>query len=496
MSEIVLFRLNQMPDRFYTKFLELVGIRRFPASAARTEVTFWLSSELAEPVEIPAGTEVSTTTGDGSPGIVFATTDPLRISQPELVAAVTAPEGETERFVDVWDSIRFELEGVACFTSEPIAAGDGLYLGFEGTLAGNVIQIDVGASIEGIGIDPDRPPLRWQVWDGDGWVPCDVYSDTTGGLNRDGTVTLVVGLKHAPLTLGTAAPALVARRAWSTLPPGQPGYETSPVVRGLRVASIGGTVTAEHSRNVDEEYLGPLERRRWPVLRRPEHPGDAAPPRARRRVIVRDRGTEQRWTEVDDFTRSDRDDLHFVWDSGSGTVTFGPRIRYPRSEQHPGGEHRQHGAVPPAGVGDLRHRVPLRGRSDRQHRRRDDHLAADGDPLHRPGDATATPAFGGVDEETVENAKRRGPMTLRTGERAVTASDYERLALEAEPAVARSRCLPPLGPGKPVRLLDRPEARKRVPANSRSTTSRCLIVSWRPSPITSTSAGCSGRASR
>jgi predicted phage baseplate assembly protein len=63
------------------------------------------------------------------------------------------------------------------------------------------------------------------------------------------------------------------------------------------------------------------------------------------------------------------------------------------------------------------------------------------------------PATGGVDAETVENAKVRGPLYLRGGHRAVTASDFERLTLQAAPGVARARCLPPEGPGQPVRLL-------------------------------------------
>jgi predicted phage baseplate assembly protein len=63
------------------------------------------------------------------------------------------------------------------------------------------------------------------------------------------------------------------------------------------------------------------------------------------------------------------------------------------------------------------------------------------------------PARGGVDAETVENAKVRGPLYLRGGHRAVTAGDFERLTLEAAPGVARARCLPPERAGAPVRLL-------------------------------------------
>jgi predicted phage baseplate assembly protein len=51
-------------------------------------------------------------------------------------------------------------------------------------------------------------------------------------------------------------------------------------------------------------------------------------------------------------------------------------------------------------------------------------------------------AAGGVDGEEIENAKVRGPILLRTLGRAVTAEDYEHLAREAAPEVARVHCVP------------------------------------------------------
>ncbi|HRE01325.1 MAG TPA: baseplate J/gp47 family protein, partial [Ilumatobacteraceae bacterium] len=70
-------------------------------------------------------------------------------------------------------------------------------------------------------------------------------------------------------------------------------------------------------------------------------------------------------------------------------------------------------------------------------------------------------AIGGVDAETVANAKLRGPQTLRSGARAVTAHDFERIAAEADPSIARVRCLPPLDTGRPIRLLLVPTVTRR-----------------------------------
>jgi len=53
-----------------------------------------------------------------------------------------------------------------------------------------------------------------------------------------------------------------------------------------------------------------------------------------------------------------------------------------------------------------------------------------------------TAAQGGVDGESVDEAKVRGPILLRTRSRAVTTEDFEQITREAAPEIARVRCLP------------------------------------------------------
>mgnify|MGYP003380158552 CR=1 FL=1 len=55
MTEMTLFRLNQVPDVFYTHMLNLLGFEPFPASAARTDLTFWLSGPAEEAIVVPEG---------------------------------------------------------------------------------------------------------------------------------------------------------------------------------------------------------------------------------------------------------------------------------------------------------------------------------------------------------------------------------------------------------------------------------------------------------
>ncbi len=52
--------------------------------------------------------------------------------------------------------------------ASPPAVGDALYLGFEEPLGRLLIEVDVDASqARGAGVNPDDPPLRWELSQGD-----------------------------------------------------------------------------------------------------------------------------------------------------------------------------------------------------------------------------------------------------------------------------------------------------------------------------------------
>ena len=60
MSEILIYRLNQVPNRNYIKFLQLIGIELKPAQPARAELSFTPSRPDLVSVIIP---QSSTSTG-------------------------------------------------------------------------------------------------------------------------------------------------------------------------------------------------------------------------------------------------------------------------------------------------------------------------------------------------------------------------------------------------------------------------------------------------
>src|SRR6266498_3579643 len=73
MTEMLLYRVNQVPEKMYVKFLELLGVRLEPPRAAQAPVTFYLSAPQPNIVIIPADTEVATVRTETSQAVIFTT---------------------------------------------------------------------------------------------------------------------------------------------------------------------------------------------------------------------------------------------------------------------------------------------------------------------------------------------------------------------------------------------------------------------------------------
>ncbi len=446
MVDQLFYRLNRVPDLHYVKFLEMIGVRQFPPVAARGYVTFWLSAPTPSTVQVPRNTEVATVRTDAEEAVVFRVDEPLPIVPCELLlmrsqTAARAEAAGASAMVDHHEAVmRARREAgqasgppaaLACFAEVP-AAGDALYVGLSDPVPRCAVALRFECHIEGIGVDPTRPPLRWEAFDGRQWQPCEVDRDSTGGLNRDGDVVLHVPAGH------TASVIDGERAGWLraivlAAAEGQPAYSASPQIDSARAFTIGGTTTVVNAELVSGEVLGissgvPGQRfvlQHGPVL---QGDGEAVV------EVAAEEGWEP-WAEVDNFAESGPFDHHVVLDRRSGHVLFGPQVR--QSD----GAVTQYGGVPPKGAtirvptyaigggnrGDVgKHAISVL-RSTIPFVSRVENRAAAG---------------GGVDGETLEETKIRGPLVLRTRNRAVTAEDFEHLARQAAPEVARVRCLP------------------------------------------------------
>jgi predicted phage baseplate assembly protein len=439
MTDQLLFRLNRVPDKHYLAFLDLLGVRLFPPVAATAPVTFWLSAPRPDPVLVPGGTQVATSRATGTAPIGFTTVEELSIVPCRLQHLRAARAGES-RSVDHTADLRRGTD-LAAFSARPVD-GEALLVGLDVAAPGCAVALRIDCRIDGIGVDPTRPPLRWEAHTPSGWAECDVEFDETGGLNRAGDVVLHLPREHTTALVddvlaGWLRAVVVPSEA------GQPAYSRTPTLRGLSAMTVGGTARAAHAEVVAHEVLGTAEGVPGQRLRTRAAPlvHDTEP------LVLEVSGAEWTpWTEVSDLASAGPDDRVFTVDRVHGEIQLGPAVR------EPDGSIRHHGAVPPAGaqLRLIQHRVGGGARGN---------VAAHALVVLRSSLPFVSrvdnrrPAQGGRDGEDLENARGRGPFLLRSRDRAVTTEDFRLLAQEAAPEAGRIHCVPASQDDGTVRVL-------------------------------------------
>ena len=448
MTESTIYRLNRVPEKLHVALLDLLDIRLDPPSAAVADLLFRLAGPAAVDVAIPSDTEVGTVRTASEEAIVFQTDLDFTIPPARPVAYVVNRAG-TIKDVGVAKGFAKPAGPDRLAFGSPPQVGDALYLGFDVPLSRLLLQVDVDCSqARGAGVDPEDPPLIWEVSNGDEWERADVLVDRTGGFNYgSGIIELQLPPVHTHAGVGGLLAYWLRCRVSDTTRRGLPAKEFAqpPEIYSLSAAPIGALLPASHAQRHVEEPVGESDGTPGQSFRVDYAPLLPLQRNETLEVLDPDSGEWQRWEERESFAESGEADLHFVLDPASGELELGPAIRLPA------GGWRQYGAVPPKGA-------QLRLTSYRHGGGRQGNVAADTLTVLKnaiPGVASVTnprEARGGVDSESLQSARRRAAMEIRTRYRAVTAEDFEFLAGEATPRVARAHCVAPMEGVGAVRL--------------------------------------------
>lgn len=440
LTELLIYRINQVPDLAYVKFLELIGLQLRPAEPARAELTFTPVDPAAPVTAIAKGTRVSGDGGQDQPPVIFETDRTLQVLGPKVTSILVF---DGFGYDDVTTANRPSGPGSGGFQPfGPIPRVDSaLLLGYEypGPFPDAIVDF-----LAVITMATDRPvPVHcdlaasdvippavvvWEYWDGIAWEPLGVNRDDAKAFSQSGHIELDVrGERMQLLALPTGSTPrywLRARLATAT-------YETPPRLQAL----LSNTVTATQAETVRDEVVGGtsgVAYQQFQLFSRPVLDGTL--------VLQIDEGSGfTTWTEVDDLYSSGPDDLHFTLDRATGTIGVGDGV---------------HGHLPVANPQN-----PLANVVATIYRHgggRAGNLGPDAITQLQSavdGIAAVTNLFsseGGVDDESLTDAKNRAPQSLKTRDRAVTNDDFELLA-QATPgaAVARAIAQPRVHPGFP-----------------------------------------------
>lgn len=511
----MLYRFNQVPRRHYVAFLELLGIRLLPPKPAQTELTFYLTQAQAEPQLILAGTEVATVRTANQEAVVFTTDQNLVIGHPRIKHVLRANQVsraeptsasldnrfgrtvvETEHR---WETLTVPLEifqpcrPETCFYLVLEAATDvsvnrtrnGASSEIAHSIQGNILAFTIkGPVAVTTGINPDNPPLRWEVWTGREWqtgilhqrtddrtrgFSFDRLGDTAPNPEQEGADVILHLPQQWPVTefgeyQGQWIRCVYVEPAREQQ---QFGYQRSPEITGLSVRSIGGAVNASECIALSEELLGVSNGKPGQVFQLRGKPVLKCTPEEHIQIRLPD-GEVQNWKEVEHFGDSSAEDRHYLLDSQTGQIQFGPLIREPsqlRSQTHERSQvqswgrysyHRQRlntGLLPQVDT------IPaVLEREDRPQERQYGQVPLMAAEIYmtryRMGGGsrgnvqagqlsvlkTSIPyikrvvnyaaAAGGTDAESLDEAVMRVPALLRTRKTAITPEEFERTALQ------------------------------------------------------------------
>lgn len=443
LTELMLYRINQVPERNYLTFLKMLNLERSEARPAKTNVVITMSStDAPRPKTVRARSKffVSSESGDA---LTFESLEAIDLV-PYLLESV-----------QVFDGLNYddfsETNARAAKSLRPLGwtpqQGNALYLGYTAApkdrdarfpdrlvlhfffpdsrpspIRGGVFAADNSGLPTLVWeyaskLDRDRPEdgKTASSFDADRWRPLTLFEDSTNSLTSEGRVVLR-GPGEDCLATPSPKPVDDTFRFWirCRLSDGNYPKELIPEISFVRC----NVIEVEHRSTQLNEVVG-IGDGTQSQFQLQQHPVDAAS--LELVVMDGDDNIIKKCLRKDDLYSSSPDDFDFTLNANSGEIRFGDGKK---------------GKIPGSGQ-------KLVATSYRAGGGANGNVAAGAiadPPLGVAGIESVTnprAAKGGEDEESLEALKKRAPRILRGDARAVTEDDYRQLA-EKVPGVGRA----------------------------------------------------------
>jgi predicted phage baseplate assembly protein len=479
LGEMLLYRMNKVPELSYVKFLELLGVELREAQPATVEVTLSVADSWPSPiVEVPARTQVSAAV-DGQPPVVFETERPLKAlaARLESVQVIDAGGAVDRTAANQQATVPFQPFGPLAAPDTALVLGFGYAAGYPTPEEFPQLTLDLASWSSGRGsgrtvvtcalptstrVAPAR--LAWEYWDGSDWQSMRALRDETLAFSVTGHVLLrtpPVGAMKRDFMGAYRDDGTNPRLFWIRARVLESQYERIPELAALRT----NTVLALQGETITNEVLGGSDGRpgqRWLLSKRPVIAGSV-------RIEIDDGTPDKDWTIVPDLVGSGPTDRHLAVNHSSGEVQAGDGLSGDIPIANADNPDANVVAVSYRHGGGARGNVAARSIAS---------LLGTVAGLDSGAVYNLFPAVGGREEETLLEAKKRARLSLRARTRAVAAEDFEVFATEAA-NIKRAKALPlrhPQFPGVPVpgavTVIVVPDAE---PANQRPTPSEATL---------------------
>lgn len=270
LTEIMLYRLNRVPEKAYIEFLRMIGVQLQPPAAAGVKVLFSRKKGLQTRVEIPRGTRVTVERAPG--GVeppVFAT-----------ARSLTFEAGQAEAEIQAYHCDLIEGELVGQGTGLP---GLSLAVGRPPVVAptGDELDLNVGVEVAPGELDERVPAVQYEGKAYRIWSEVEDFSDPGDDAfvyvadRMTGTITFApavrvmrdAGLSETPEALAEIPPAGRQIRVWYRRGGGLEGNVAANTlttlkdpIGGLEVTNPSPATGGRAAETVENAMIrGPLE---------------------------------------------------------------------------------------------------------------------------------------------------------------------------------------------------------------------------------------------
>ncbi len=189
-ADVLIQRLNQVPQKNFLAFLELLGAALLPPQPARVPVTFLLAKGSVVDAVVPAGTQVAAPPGPGEKDPVIYETENELVAIAAQLALAIVRDPEEDTYANYGnDIIATGSSGTPVFHGNQQIAhilylGQSQFLDSPGiTNLGLIFDLQFPAG--------DDLNLKWEIWNGTQWqdiTPSDPVKDGTKNLRQSGTI--------------------------------------------------------------------------------------------------------------------------------------------------------------------------------------------------------------------------------------------------------------------------------------------------------------------
>ena len=199
MCELVVNRLNQVPEKHFLSFLNHAGVDLLPPRPASAELTFTPAKDAASPIYVPAGTQVATVQTETEPEIVFETEQDIIVSSVELVKCITFDQvnySDNTAKATGMESGSFPTFKGTQERKRLLYLGDDELFTFSDDASRKAAEITLSFKFEipGNHVADGCWRLKWLYWDGTDWVSLKdadaEINDSTNKFSQNGNVLL------------------------------------------------------------------------------------------------------------------------------------------------------------------------------------------------------------------------------------------------------------------------------------------------------------------